>query len=432
MKKFRKSISLVLFFIILSLRAEENLLSNSGFEAGKSGWHRSDQVQPGKGRENSAAMVYQRTKNNKGFRIVSQNINLKPNTTYNFGGWIKTDGPLESVKKPAGLLIALQRFSIKNGKYAGAAQTKTLQNAPEWMELKQSYRTPADAGLYRYELIFYFEKGTYGTARFDDLYVKPKRKIQASMLRDQNDPANLVLNPGFGFGTLEWREAAAIDPKGGRNSGPALLYQRAEGDKSFRVIRQGFSLKPNTLYDFGGWVKILNASVKDKKDIRITMEARRVPDRQYWGMTISQPNSKSSAGYEQFTGRLQTYPADEAEYVYEIVIYLRKGKFGSVCFDDLYLKEVPGSSRPACAAALLYPKFNRFPTAGTKAIMAFSSRVPDGTRCRYTLSDAENRPAANGTVKITGGRAQLKFPRLSAGNYKLHTKLFVPGKDKKT
>ena len=413
----KKQLFLLLFFTMLFLRAEtdDNLLLNAGFEEKGKNWI-SAAVFPGKGRNGSAGVRYVRTDEKARVISVRQPVRLEPNTAYEFGGFVKTEGPVKPGKR-GGFIFIITWFKPENGQYAGSHGFYIEPEVKDWELFSKVFTTPKKK--YDYRFMFYFEQGATGTIWVDDVFV---RKMTDAKMADQSDPSNLVRNPHFDYGIQGYTGGAKVDRKAGRGGSPALAFSRLDKDKSFYAVRQAHFLEPNTKYVFGGYAKgegKLNDALK--KSIMITIEPRGAKDRQFHGIVKAMPKEVDPAtGYTRFEKILKTFPGLKSTIQYEITVYLPKGVCGTVYVDDLYLRKLePEKTQPNGIITMVYPAFLRLPPEGVTADFTMSHPIKDGSVFRWSLLNSAGKSVASGAAKNRGNKFQIRFGKTAPGDYTL-------------
>ena len=166
-----------------------NLLKNPSFEEGGKFWKRA-KLLPGGGLQNGNCAVYEQ-KNEKG-RVfpIEQSITLEPDTQYEYGAYIRTEGKIAYTKKP-GFIILVSFTDPDSGKYVTSRGFYTELNVPEWEMYCQTMKTPANK-KYNCSFRFYLEAGSTGKVFVDEVFI---RKLKDSGMRDASDPENVVENP---------------------------------------------------------------------------------------------------------------------------------------------------------------------------------------------------------------------------------------------
>ena len=399
----------------LPAETNDNLLLNSGFEEKGKNWI-SAAVFPGKGRNGTAAARYVRTDEKARVVSVRQQIRLEPDTSYEFGGFVKTEGPVKPGKR-GGFIFILTWFKPENGQYVGSHGFYIEPEVKDWELFSKVFTTPKQK--YDYRFMFYFEQGATGTIWVDDVFV---HKMANEKMADLSDPSNLVRNPHFDYGTRGYTGGAKVDRKAGRGGSHALAFSRVDKDKSFYAVRQVHFLEPNTKYIFGGYAKgvgKLNDTLK--KSIMITIEPRRAKDRQFHGIVKAMPVEVDKAtGYTRFEKILKTFPGLKSTFGYEITVYLPKGVCGTVYVDDLYLRKLePEKTQPNGIITMVYPAFLRLPAEGVTADFTMSHPAKDGSVFRWSLLNSAGKTVASGAAKNRGNKFQIKFGKTAPGDYTL-------------
>ncbi|MCX6992469.1 MAG: carbohydrate binding domain-containing protein [Kiritimatiellaeota bacterium] len=140
-----------------------------------------------------------------------------------------------------------------------------------------------------------------------------------------------IVNPQF-EGTAGWKllEGYQIDPKGGRNGGGALFYERTDPAK-YPLLGQDISLQPGIRYKFGVWVKT-ECVANESGGATICLEFYKN------GKWIAGQYPAGIEGTKDWTRveSVGTVPAD-AERA-ELELYLRPQAMGKAWFDDVTIE----------------------------------------------------------------------------------------------
>lgn len=413
----KNRLGLLFFSAMLSLFAEaaDNLLQNPGFEEKANGWTNASVIS-GKGRNGSSAVRYFRTDEKAKVVSVRQKVRLEPDTTYEFGGFVKTEGPVKPGKR-GGFIFILSWFQPGTNQYVGSHGFYIDPEVNDWELFSGVFTTPKMP--YDYQFMFYFEQGATGTAWIDDVFL---RKITNEKMADLTDPSNLVRNPHFDYGTLGYTGGAMVDRKAGRDGSPSLVFSCNEKDKSFYAVRQVFFLEPNTKYVFGGYAKGVG-KLNDNlgKSIMITIEPRGGKDRQFCGIVKTCPAGiDKTTGYTRFEKILKTFPGLKSDFRYEMTVYLPRGTCGTVYVDDLYLRKLePDKTFPNGIITMVYPACLRLPTEGVTADFTMSHPAPDGSAFGWRMQSSDGKIVASGTARNKANKFQIRFGKIVPGEYSL-------------
>lgn len=213
-----------------------NIVSNSGFESGDSGWSDwgSREIQDKLAHSGSKAFHVSSEALGGGHGGGGQDLVLKPNTTYIVGAWGKNDVAPES-GKPSDVGV---QFTAAGDK----AQTKYFMHftETEWTYKQTIFTTPASLSGGSF---FIWKSGEIANFYVDDVMVK--------------EIPNLASNGGFENGETGWSDW------GSREVQDKMVHT---GKKAWHIISakaggghggggQDLSLKPNTTYVLGVWGK---------------------------------------------------------------------------------------------------------------------------------------------------------------------------------
>jgi len=152
-------------------KAINNLLTSGNFENGATSWKNIGkagfQLVKGSGRNSTRGLRLVLSSKRK-YTSVGQTFDLKPNTRYRFGAWIKTSG----VSRP-GASICLEKSTKKDKKWVRpGAYLRNLFGDNDWTLVEGIYVTSSDAPQHRFSIGLYARKGTKsGTVVFDEAFV---------------------------------------------------------------------------------------------------------------------------------------------------------------------------------------------------------------------------------------------------------------------
>ena len=291
-----------------------NLLKNSGFESGTTGWNK------GKGcpiysvnnnaRSGNSALMFEGTKCS-----IFQKVNgLKPNTTYKVSAYIKSEN-----NEPALLKI---RF------YGGADITRRYSKS-EYGEVTTTFKTGPDNTSARIALLKYAD-GATGKTWFDDISVTEvglKPSSQNNLGNNQpvvSSGMNLLKNSGFESGTTGWNKGKGCPiysvNNNARSGNSALMF---EGTKC-SIFQKVNGLKPNTTYKVSAYIKSENN------------EPALLKIRFYGGADITRRYSKSE--YGEVTTTFKTGPDNTSARI--ALLKYADGATGKTWFDDISVTEV--------------------------------------------------------------------------------------------
>ncbi|HEO70244.1 MAG TPA: hypothetical protein ENN80_03210, partial [Candidatus Hydrogenedentes bacterium] len=162
---------LMAVLLISAAAAEENLVSNPGFEeAGDNGlplrwggpssiYHRDTSV----ARSGEASLKY-RNDDISHYALCPQGVTLEPGRIYALSAWVKTEGV---VGEDSGASICLEWWDEDRG-YIGGSYPKGVKGDTDWTLIEGvSARIPKEAK--HFGLMCYLRKGMTGTAWWDDV-----------------------------------------------------------------------------------------------------------------------------------------------------------------------------------------------------------------------------------------------------------------------
>jgi hypothetical protein len=406
---------LSVFALTVTLFAtENNLLKNSSFEEKDKFWINVS-PEPGKGMNGSAAVRYSRDKPDDKIYTCCQQVELEPDTLYEFGGFVKTEGKLFYTKKP-GLIFIISMVDPETKKYVSSSGVYAGTDVQNWEMFSSVFRTPSENYVYTFS--FYFEDGTTGTAWIDDVFL---RKIKQYGMRDPEDTTNVVENPRFDYGTHGYRGGVKVVNKGGINDSKALIVGRDEINKSFYAVRQSLDIEPNTEYVFGGHVKGLDELANQKNIVRITIEPRGAKDRQFHGIVYAKELEKDpKSGFTHYEGIIKTFPGFNKDFNNELTIYLTNEKYGMALVDDLYVRKLkPDTTEPNGVIAMVYPAAGQIPAEGVVADFVLSHPAPEKSFVTWSLVDKAGGKIATGKNPLHETKFQIKIDSVQEGDYEL-------------
>ncbi len=152
-----------------------NMVQNPHFDYGSHGYWGAAEIVNKQGVNGSKALKLTRSKakNQKGFSSIRQILKLEPNTKYAFGGMVRCEGTLE--KQPKAVRLTLEARRAKDRQFHTLIDAKAGKKDPKTGFISYSgvFKTfPGVKGDFNTELTIYLNKGVYGTAYLDDLYVR--------------------------------------------------------------------------------------------------------------------------------------------------------------------------------------------------------------------------------------------------------------------
>ncbi|MBR7121138.1 MAG: hypothetical protein IKC94_02720 [Lentisphaeria bacterium] len=166
--------------------------------------------------------------------------------------------------------------------------------------------------------------------------------------------AQPVLSDNLENTASQWKnlEAHHFAAGQGRNNSVALAGERVRGrenqSRTFRRVIPG--LEAGKKYRFTGFLKIESGLLPE--DIRFGVETRSNPGRKWVGYTFA--SAKGTDGqWVKMQGEFSTaaqMKAGVTGYDYEIIVYIKNGKYGKFYLDDIAVE--PAGAAPAASAAV--------------------------------------------------------------------------------
>ncbi len=112
----------------------KNLIQDAGFEEKSSCWKNLNaggwKIVSGAGRNGSSGLVNTR-RNPNDYVLLTQQFDLKPDTAYVFGGWIRTEK-----LSGRGAALCIEWSNARTGKWLGGSYLGDVSGTSDWQEIK--------------------------------------------------------------------------------------------------------------------------------------------------------------------------------------------------------------------------------------------------------------------------------------------------------
>ncbi len=149
----------------------KSLLRDGGFEEksprwvnlNKGGW----KIVAGAGLNGTQGLTIERAEPGSYVMLV-QELELKPDTAYVFGGWVRTENVTGG-----GASICIEWSNPETQKWVGGTYINDINGSNDWTELKGKFTTKRYPHPLKFQITFYLRKDSIGKAVFDDIYVRP-------------------------------------------------------------------------------------------------------------------------------------------------------------------------------------------------------------------------------------------------------------------
>lgn len=155
---------------ILENERKENLLQNSGFEQCEAHWHgiggNGWNIVRGEGRNGTNALCKLRKAKGEYTLVGQKELILKPDTVYEFGGWVKPEG----LTGP-GAGIAIEWSNAQTGKHLYGTYLPLINGNGSFQEVRGILTPRKYPFPIRYQMTLYLHRDSIGKVCFDDLYV---------------------------------------------------------------------------------------------------------------------------------------------------------------------------------------------------------------------------------------------------------------------
>lgn len=149
----------------------KNLIQDAGFEEKSSCWKNLNaggwKIVSGAGRNGSSGLVNTR-RNPNDYVLLTQQFDLKPDTAYVFGGWIRTEN-----LSGRGASLCIEWNNARTGKWLGGSYLGDVSGTSDWQEIKGKFVTKNYPDPVKCHISFYVRKGSSGYVAFDDVYIHP-------------------------------------------------------------------------------------------------------------------------------------------------------------------------------------------------------------------------------------------------------------------
>jgi len=247
---------------------------------------------------------------------------------------------------------------------------------------------------------------------------------------------NLVSNPGFEDGTVNWHVSAntATIAGGISNTGQYSLFYHNTRHAQYRCFTQTLNVKPNDIVRFSVWIKGEGITHKDNDEAQgagITLESVDAN-----GKVIGTASPRRLYGTFDWQKIGAEYLVHHRAARTYVSLYLRPGTIGKVWFDDV---EVQLVKDPPIQSFMTFPNYRGIITPADKSPWRFKYRVvPEKSweqktaSLAFRLTDSQNNTVAQWDKQLDVSRAgetslALDTPsQLAVGKYVLQEKITAP------